>query len=166
MERNLHDAMFVGRNIFANPRLVPGGGAFEMEISNRLQEKSKTVEGLLQLPYQAVALALEVIPRTLATNCGADVVRVITELRAKHNDKSDPNSAFYGIDGVTGKVVNVKGQGIWDTINVRKQTLKTSVESACMILRIDDIVSGMKKSKQVPEGQARAQPGEAGETVI
>jgi chaperonin GroEL (HSP60 family) len=53
MERNLHDAMFVGRNIFANPRLVPGGGAFEMELSNRLLEKAKTVEGLLQLPYQA-----------------------------------------------------------------------------------------------------------------
>lgn len=53
MERNLHDAMFVGRNIFANPRLVPGGGAFEMEVSNRLLEKAKNVEGLLQLPYQA-----------------------------------------------------------------------------------------------------------------
>ena len=53
MERNLHDAMFVGKNIYANPRLVPGGGAFEMEVSSRLMEKSKTVEGLLQLPYQA-----------------------------------------------------------------------------------------------------------------
>jgi T-complex protein 1 subunit gamma len=53
MERNLHDAMAVGRNIFANPKLVPGGGAFEMEVSNRLMEKSKNIEGLLQLPYQA-----------------------------------------------------------------------------------------------------------------
>jgi T-complex protein 1 subunit gamma len=31
-----------------------------------------------------VAGALEVIPKTLAQNCGVDVVRTITELRAKH----------------------------------------------------------------------------------
>ena len=136
-----------------------------MEISNRLLEKSKTVEGLLQLPYQAVANALEVIPRTLANNCGGDVVRLITELRAKHNDKKDPNSMYYGINGLTGKVQNVKELGIWDTINVRKQTLKTSVESACMILRIDDIVSGMKKRKDVPQGKTEASPAEQAETV-
>jgi T-complex protein 1 subunit gamma len=53
MERNLTDAMCVGRNIYANPKLIPGGGAFEMEVSARLSEKAKTVEGLLQLPYLA-----------------------------------------------------------------------------------------------------------------
>ena len=42
-----------GRNIYANPKLIPGGGAFEMEVSARLTEKSKTVEGLLQFPYLA-----------------------------------------------------------------------------------------------------------------
>lgn len=36
MERNMHDALGVARNIFANPRLVPGGGATEMELSKRL----------------------------------------------------------------------------------------------------------------------------------
>ncbi len=32
MERNLHDALGVARNIFADPRLIYGGGATEMEI--------------------------------------------------------------------------------------------------------------------------------------
>lgn len=36
MERNLHDALGVVRNIFSCPKLVPGGGATEMEISKRL----------------------------------------------------------------------------------------------------------------------------------
>ena len=53
MERNLTDALSVGRNIYFNPKLVPGGGAFEMEVSARLTEKAKTVEGLLQWPYLA-----------------------------------------------------------------------------------------------------------------
>lgn len=32
MERNLHDALGVTRNIFADPRMIYGGGATEMEI--------------------------------------------------------------------------------------------------------------------------------------
>lgn len=38
---------------------------------------------------------------------------------------------------------------IWDAYNVKAQTFKTAIEAACMLLRIDDIVSGIKK-KQAP----------------
>ena len=66
VERNLHDAMGVARNVMLNPRLVPGGGALEMELSSRLTELSKNIEGMQQWPFKALASALEVIPRTLA----------------------------------------------------------------------------------------------------
>ena len=33
--------------------------------------------------------------------------------------------------------------GLWEPFVVKVQTLKTAMEAACMILRIDDIVSGM-----------------------
>jgi T-complex protein 1 subunit gamma len=33
MERNLQDCLAVAKNIFVNAKLVPGGGATEMEIS-------------------------------------------------------------------------------------------------------------------------------------
>lgn len=128
MERNLQDAMSVARNILQCPMLVPGGGAFEMELSTQLLEKSKTVDGLFQWPYQAVANALEVIPRTLAQNCGANVIKVMTELRKKHCDLTDENHAYYGINGLTGAVENMKLINVWDPIAVKKQTLKTSVE--------------------------------------
>lgn len=36
IERNLHDAMGVARNVMQNPKLVPGGGALEMELSVRM----------------------------------------------------------------------------------------------------------------------------------
>jgi len=165
MERNLNDAMNVTRNILQNPKLVPGGGAFEMELSTRLIEKSKNVEGLFQAPYQAVAEALEVIPRTLSQNCGCQVVKVMTELRKKHNDLNDPDKLFYGINGQTGNVESMKVSHIWDPISVKIQTLKTSVEAACMILRIDDIVSGIKKKeKKKAQPEAPEQQPETGET--
>ena len=40
-----------------------------MACSVRLAEKAKTIEGIEQYPYQAVA-DFEVIPRTLIQNCG------------------------------------------------------------------------------------------------
>lgn len=67
-----------------NPKLVCGGGAVEMEVSSRLEKMSSTIQGLEQMPFKAVAYALEVIPKTLLQNCGVDVVRTITELRSKH----------------------------------------------------------------------------------
>lgn len=77
---------------------------------------------------------MEVIPRTLAQNCGGEVVRVITELRAKHSNTSDANRIFYGVNGNTGKVENMKDLNVWDTLSVKKQTLKTAVEVIIKII--------------------------------
>ena len=157
MQRNLDDAMCVCRNIFREPKLVPGGGAFEMEISSRLMENSKNVEGLMQLSYKAVAKAMEVIPRTLLENCGADVVRIITDLRARHSDPNNKEGRIsLGIDGNKGVIADMKELKIFDTLAVKKQTLKTSIESSCMILRIDDIVSGIQKKEKGGNGPQKA----------
>jgi len=144
IERNLHDAMGVARNVLVNPKLVPGGGALEMELASRLMEKANTVEDAQQWPYKALAGAVEVIPRTLTQNCGAQVVRTLTELRAKHADK-DHAGLMWGINGNSGKIENMEEADIWDPLSVKVQTFKTAIESACMLLRIDDIVSGIKK---------------------
>lgn len=44
---------------------------------------------------------------------------------------------------------------IWDAYNVKVQTFKTAIEAACMLLRIDDIVSGIKKKQAPGSGQAQ-----------
>jgi len=144
MERNLADAFCVARNIILEPRLLPGGGAIEMEMAARMKEKAKSIEGTRQYAYRAVADALEVIPRSLAHNCGADVVRVMTDLRSRHAGEGGLN---WGIDGNKGTVADVKTLGIMDTFAVKKQTLRTAVEAAAMLLRIDDIISGISKKK-------------------
>lgn len=46
MERNLHDCLAVAKNIYQDAKLLPGGGAVEMEVSARLLEKAKSLEGL------------------------------------------------------------------------------------------------------------------------
>lgn len=162
IERNLQDALGVARNVVVNPQLAPGGGALEMELACRLLEKANQVEGAMQWPYKALAGALEVIPRTLAQNCGADVVRTLTELRAKHAP-SDGSGMMWGINGNTAKIDDMAKADIWDPCSVKVQSFKTAIESAAMLLRIDDIVSGIKKERQ-QAGRKAEDSDEEGDT--
>ncbi|CAG8611345.1 1085_t:CDS:2 [Cetraspora pellucida] len=163
VERNLQDAMCVARNVFFNPLLAPGGGATEMAISVRLSENSKTLEGVEQWPYKSVADALEVIPRTLIQNCGGNAIKVLTQLRAKHATENHT----WGIDGLAGTIVDMNEYGIWEPNAVKVQTIKTAIESACLLLRVDDIVSGVSKKKsgggtqQAPhDAEGEGEPGD------
>jgi len=155
VERNLQDAIHVARNIFLNPKLVPGGGAVEMEVSHLLTEKSKNLKGVIQWPYRALASALEVIPRTLAQNCGANTIRTLTALRAKH---AEGNNSCFGVNGLSGKIEDMKELGIYEPLAVKLQTYKTAVETAILLLRIDDIVSGSKKKDGGGAGGAAPMP--------
>nr|AQT40873.1 T-complex protein 1 subunit gamma [Glaciozyma antarctica] len=140
IDRNLADAMAVARNVVFDPRLAPGGGATEMAISVGLARKAKSIEGVEGWPYRAVAEAMEVIPRTLVQNCGGNAIRVLTELRAKHA----AGLHQFGVDGETGKVVDMKDYGLYESAAVKVQTIKTAIESACLLLRVDDIVSARR----------------------
>ncbi|KAK1320868.1 hypothetical protein QJS10_CPA03g00411 [Acorus calamus] len=151
VERNLQDAMSVARNILKNPKLVPGGGATELTVSATLKQKSSSIEGIEKWPYEAAAVAFEAIPRTLAQNCGVNVIRTMTALQGKH---ANGENAWVGIDGNTGVITDMKERKIWDAYNVKQQTFKTAIEAACMLLRIDDIVSGIKKKQAPGAGQA------------
>ncbi|XP_031572027.1 T-complex protein 1 subunit gamma-like [Actinia tenebrosa] len=155
VERNLQDAMNVARNVIQDPRLVPGGGACEMALAHALIEKSKSVAGIQQWPYRAVGKALEVIPRTLIQNCGANTIRTLTALRAKH---ATPGNTTWGVNGETGEIVDMTELGVWDTYSVKAQTFKTALETAMLLLRIDDIVSGTKKASGREGSESGAAP--------
>jgi len=153
VERNLQDALNVARNLYQDPFIVPGGGATEMEIAHQLGLKSKSLSGVIQWPYKAVTTALEIIPRTLIQNCGANTIRTITALRAKHAHEQEKN-VNWGINGETGDIADMSVLGIWEPLSVKLQVYKTAMETAILLLRIDDIVSGSKKRDAGDQGPA------------
>jgi len=154
VERNLMDAMQVVRNIMLDSRVCAGGGAIEMAVGKYLMDKSKNIDGPMQYPYRAVAAAFEVIPRTLIENCGASTIRLMTQLRAEHAEGKYPST---GIDGNKGVIARMDELTIFDSYSVKSQTYKTAIESACMLLRIDDIVSGISKGGKSGGGGGGAQ---------
>jgi T-complex protein 1 subunit gamma len=120
VERNLQDALNVARNLWMEPALVPGGGATEMEIAYLLTQMAKSLNGVIQWPYKAIASALEVIPRTIAQNCGANTIRSLTALRAKHALDAEKN-VNWGINGETGALADMSELGIWEPLSVKLQ---------------------------------------------
>ncbi|KAN0126068.1 T-complex protein 1 [Lactarius tabidus] len=154
IDRNLADAMSVARNVVFNPTLVPGGGAVEMAISVGLHARARAVTGVEGGPYRAVADALEVIPRTLVQNAGGNAIRALTALRAKH--ASGEHS--WGIDGETGEIVDMKTYKLYESASVKVQTLKTAIEAARVLLRVDDVVQATRKERQQEQGAPPEEP--------
>ncbi|GAA5935310.1 chaperonin-containing T-complex subunit CCT3 [Sporobolomyces koalae] len=159
IDRNLADAMAVARNVVFDPRLAPGGGATEMAISVGLAHKARSIEGVEGWPFRAVSEAMEVIPRTLVQNCGGNAIRVLTSLRAKHA----AGEHQFGVDGENGKVVDMKEYGLYESAAVKVQTIKTAIESACLLLRVDDIVSAKRPQGENGPGVQSTAPGDDGE---
>lgn len=141
LERNLVDAMSVVRNVMADPRMVPGGGATEMALAAALQKEASDVGEVELKPFLAAAKALEIIPKTLAANGGANVNAVLSKLRQLHREGEEK----WGVDGNKGAVADMTQLGLLDPLMVKEQAIKTAFETAIMLLRIDDILSGVSK---------------------
>lgn len=86
----------------------------------------------------------------------------MTDLRAKH---ANGDNLFMGIDGNKGKIADMREINVWEPLAVKEQVFKSSIEASCMLLRIDDVVSGIKKKKeekkQIANSQQQSVPDEA-----
>ncbi|OIR57314.1 MAG: T-complex protein 1 subunit gamma [Amphiamblys sp. WSBS2006] len=142
LHRNIDDAMCVARCLLKMPRVSPGGGATEMAVSRFIAARAKQIGGIEQHCYEAVSRALEVIPKTLAQNSGGDAVKTLGELRHKH---SEAEGCDWGVDGETGGIKSMDSGGVWEPAEVKCQTMRTAIEAASMLLRVDDILAGMSQ---------------------
>ena len=136
-ERSLHDALCVVRSLVKNKSIIPGGGAPEIEISQKLEQYGQEIGGINGIVVEYFAKALEVIPYTLAENCGLNPVAIVTAMRANHK-AGKKNS---GLNGYTGLIVeNTIDEQIMQPTLVTESALTLSTEVVRMILKIDDIV--------------------------
>jgi len=152
-ERSLQDALHVARDLFREAKVVPGGGAFEMEISRKVREYGRKLPGKEQLAVLKFAEAVEQIPVILALTAGLDPVDAIAELRKRH----DAGEIDAGVDVLSGKITRMGQMNVYDPLIVKEQVIKSAVEASIMVLRIDDIIAASQSkvgggSKKGPEG--------------
>jgi len=147
-ERALHDALCVTRQVVHDKKVVPGGGAPEIRISQKLNEFAMGHSSKVQLAIEKFAKAMEIIPRTLAENAGLDPIDVISELHVQHSK----NGHSFGVNPFAAKVDDMAKQNVWEPISVKKQAVNSAAEAAEMILRIDDVIAAKELSGGGPPG--------------
>jgi archaeal chaperonin len=156
-ERAMTDSLSVVSDVIENNKIVPGGGAIEIEIAKELRKYATKVGGREQLAVEAFADAVEVIPRTLAENAGLEPIDILVELRQVHDKET---GKFMGINIFTGKLQDSIANGVIEPIMVKEQAIKSAAESAAMILRIDDVITA--KSPKGGPGGPGGMPGGMG----
>jgi len=144
-ERAMNDALSVVSDVVETNKIVPGGGAVEVEIAKELRKYATKVGGREQLAIEAFADAVEIIPKTLAENAGLESIDMIVELRAAHDKMG---GARMGINVFEGKVENMQENGVIEPLVVKEQAAKSATESASMILRIDDVIAATKPKEE------------------
>ena len=89
IERAVDDGVNVVKAITRDPRLVPGAGATEMQLVERIQAFGDTTPGLSQYSIRKFGEAFEVIPRTVAESAGLNATEVLSRLYTAHSKKDD-----------------------------------------------------------------------------
>lgn len=139
VERSLHDALKVVAVAIEDGKIVPGGGATEIELALHLKQFAQTVGGREQLAIEAFAEAMEVIPRALAENAGLDGIDTLIELKSAHGGrKKNKNS---GVNVFTGKITDMTKLKVLEPLRVKTQAIESATDVATMILRIDDVIA-------------------------
>ncbi|MCX9013500.1 MAG: thermosome subunit alpha [Candidatus Methanoperedens sp.] len=136
IERALDDALRVVGVVIEDGKIVPGGGAPEIEMSEKLRAYATTVGGREQIAIIAYAEALLEIPKGIAENAGLDAIDVVVELRNEHSK----GMVTAGLDVFTGKAIDMVKAGIVEPLRVKTQEIKSATDAANMILRVDDIL--------------------------
>ena len=158
VERSVHDAIMVVKDILELPLIVAGGGAPETFAATKIRNWAKSLEGREQLAAEKFAEALEAIPLSLSENAGMDPIDTLTTLRSRQlkGHKST------GIDVMKGKVSDMKSSDIIEPLLVKNQIISSAAEAACMILRIDDVIATAKSAGPPPGAEGGMPPGMGG----
>ncbi|MDY6964681.1 MAG: thermosome subunit alpha [Halobacteriota archaeon] len=146
ISRAIHDALHTTANAYNN-KILPGGGATEMYIAEKLRRYALTIKTKQQLSINAFAEALEIIPKTLAKNSGQDPISVNIDLRKEHADGNN----FIGLDTIKRSVIDTVKEGIIEPLITKKQVYKGASETAQLILLSDDIIYGNVIEERIEE---------------
>jgi len=137
-ERSLHDALCAVRNLVRNDRVVYGGGAAEISCALAVAKEADQITTLEQYAYRAFADALEVIPMSLAENCGLSAIDALTAVKAEQAKSGNP---ALGVDCNANGTSDMKVQHVIESLHSKKQQILLATQLVKMVLKIDDVRS-------------------------
>ena len=150
IERALEDALWSVATVLESKKIVPGGGAPEIEVAEQLRQYASTITGRDQLAVKAFADAVEEIPFNLAENAGFDPIDVLVRLRSSHG----AGKGSYGLEMNSGKPADMIEAGVVEPLKVKTQAIKSGTAAATLVLRVDDVIAAKVEGLKPKPGQS------------
>uniref|UniRef100_F7ELM7 T-complex protein 1 subunit theta n=1 Tax=Macaca mulatta TaxID=9544 RepID=F7ELM7_MACMU len=138
IERAVDDGVNTFKVLTRDKRLVPGGGATEIELAKQITSYGETCPGLEQYAIKKFAEAFEAIPRALAENSGVKANEVISKLYAVHQEGN--KNVGLDIEAEVPAVKDMLEAGILDTYLGKYWAIKLATNAAVTVLRVDQII--------------------------
>ena len=136
------------KSLCRDARMLPAGGAPEIELSMKLSNYARKQSGLEQYAIAKYAEALEVVPRTLAENSGSLASDVLSKLYAAHAG-GEVNT---GVDVDEGKIKDLGELDVYDLYSTKWWALKFATEAAVTVMRVDQIIMAKQAGGPKPRG--------------
>jgi T-complex protein 1 subunit theta len=156
VERAIDDGVNVVKAITRDPRLIPGAGAAEMQLIERIGAYGERQSGLTQYSIRKFAEAFEVIPRTLSESAGLDATEVLSRLYSAHAaTKGGKQQITAGVDleneDGTG-ILDAEDDGILDLLVTKSWAIRLASEAARTVLSVDQIIVARQAGGPKPPG--------------
>ncbi|KAI9375206.1 chaperonin complex component, TCP-1 theta subunit [Aspergillus egyptiacus] len=181
VERAIDDGVNAVKAITKDPRLVPGAGATEIQLVERISAFADRTPGLPQHAIRKYAEAFEVVPRTLAESAGLDATEVLSRLYTAHHrtnaagagssengeeeEEEGRNSASTGENAYWSTGVDLEGsgsssngtldaveEGILDLLASKSWAVRLASEAARTVLSVDQIIVARQAGGPKPPG--------------
>ncbi|XP_041947775.1 T-complex protein 1 subunit theta isoform X2 [Alosa sapidissima] len=138
IERAVADGVNTFKALVRDQRLVPGGGATEIELAKQITSYGESCPGLEQYAIKKFAESFEVVPRALAENSGVKANEVISKLYAAHHEGQ--SNMGVDIEGEGPALTDMVKAGIQDPFVVKHWGIKLATNAAITVLRVDQII--------------------------
>lgn len=152
IERAIDDGVNTFKGISRDGKFLPGAGAVEIELAQRLSEYADTLPGLEQYAVRKFAVALEAFPKALADNSGINATEVINKLYLSH--KAGNKNDGFDIDAELPATIDVTKTKVLDLYVTKMWGLKYAVSAAGTILKVDQIIMAKRAGGPKPRQQA------------
>jgi T-complex protein 1 subunit theta len=146
IERAIDDGVNTFKGLSRDGRFLPGAGATEIELGQKIAEYADTLPGLDQYAVRNFAIALEVFPKALAENSGVNATEIVNELHAAH--KAGQKNAGFDIDSELPNILETTT--VYDLFQTKYWALKYAVSAACTILKVDQIIMAKRAGGPKP----------------
>ncbi|RDI70224.1 TCP-1/cpn60 chaperonin family protein [Halopelagius longus] len=133
-ERSAESAVAATLRALDDERVVPGGGATEIDLERAVRAAARGTSGREQLAAEAFGRTLATVPRRLAESAGIDGWSGVVRLRVAH----DEGRSSVGVDALAGEIRDVlDGEPVVEPLGLKRDAVSSATELATQLLRID-----------------------------